>query len=522
MHAAFFTGSRVKKITLVGLLAATTMAGAQGKEGPAEIRTAAFPAELDRYIADVLVKGGIPGIGLAIVRDDSVVVAKGYGVRELGKPDPVDANTVFDIASLAKSFTATMVARLVDRGVVHWDAPVSRYLKDVALPTPELTAAATLRDFLSHRSGLEAANMMWVPSAITRDEVLRRSRFLKVVAPLRQQMIYSNVGYTIAGEAAARAAGTTYEELIRNLLIGPLRLRSTTATYEQTAHMPNVSSSHATVAGRLQVLPRERQRHSIGPAGGVQSTMADLTRWMRLHLNRGVLDGVRYLSDSAVSELYRIQIVIPTTPEMRAAREVRDSAAYGLGFQIMDYKGHPLLWHSGNGNGQIAYMVLLPRDRLGIAVVVNTWSVPLIHGALVSRIMDHYLGYPPRDWAAENLAAVPRSVAVQDSMVRALESGATSGPPPRALSAYAGRYEEPLFGPIVVREEGAGLTLQMGEGQLADLTYHHGESFVVRWRVPFFREYFLTMGDFSHGSGETGASLHMLLNRDHITAVRRP
>lgn len=127
-----------------------------------------FPAELDRYIAAVLADGQIPGLAIAVVRNDSTLVAKGYGVRELGKPEPVDANTVFDIASLPKSFTATAAAILVDRGMLRWDDPVNRHLPDLILPTTELTANATVRDFLSHRTGLEAANMMWVLTAVDR------------------------------------------------------------------------------------------------------------------------------------------------------------------------------------------------------------------------------------------------------------------------------------------------------------------------------------------------------------------
>jgi CubicO group peptidase (beta-lactamase class C family) len=354
--------------------------------------------------------------------------------------------------------------------------------------------------------------------------VVRRARYLKVVAPFRERMVYSNVGYSIAGEVIAAAGAAPFETLLRDLVIRPLGLGSTTWTYEQAAGLPNLASPHATIQGRQQPLPRERQRQSVAPAASVQSSMADLARWMRLHLNRGVLEGVRFVSDTALGELSRKQSVIPTTAAMRAARQVRDSASagYGLGLQVMDYRGHPLVWHTGNGDGQVAYMVLLPADRLGIVVVVNTWSAPMIHLALVNRVMDYYLGFEARDWAGEALARIPRGVAAQDSAVRALMGGATQGAPPRPLEAYAGNYEESLFGPIVVRRDGPRLTLQMGEGRLADLVYHHGESFLVCWRDPFFREFYLTMADFAPEPGGPGFTVHMLLNRDHITAVRRP
>jgi CubicO group peptidase (beta-lactamase class C family) len=515
--------SPVKKLALrtgLGALCWITSAHPAGaaaaeQRGPPAER---FPAELDRYIAKVLADWRIPGLAIAVVRNDSTLVAKGYGVRELGKPDRVDENTVFDIASLSKSFTATAAAILVDRGLLRWDDPVRRHLPDLVLPNPALTDSATVRDFLSHRSGLESANMMWVLTAVDRAEVLRRVRYLSVVAPLRQRWLYSNVGYTVAGEAAAAAAGTPFEALLRDLVIKPLRLLRTTWTYEQAAGMPDLASPHATIAGRQQPIRREVQRQPIAGAAAVQSSVSDLTRWMRLHLNNGVLDGTRFVSDSAMRELHTIQIPIPTSPAMRAARLVEDSVVgYGLGWQIMDYRGHPLFWHTGNGDGQIAFMALLPRDRLGVVVVVNTWSAPFVHGALVNRILDTYLGYPARDWAAEALARVPAMIQATDSATRAMEAMKSAVPPPLPLATYAGRYDHPLFGPVLIRAGRSGLTLQMGEGQTADLEFHGGDAFFVRWRDPLFRENFGTHVNFE-ASGDSILSLRTRINRDEFVA----
>lgn len=499
------------------LLVAVPLCAAVGQGQPPAER---FPAELDRYIAAVLADGRIPGIAIAVVRNDSTLIAKGYGVRELGKSAPVDANTVFDIASLAKSFTATAAAILVDKGALRWDDPVNRYLPGLVLPNAELTANATVRDFLSHRTGLDAANMMWVLTAVDRAEVLRRMRHLRPLAAPRQSMVYSNIGYTVAGEAAAAAGRTSLEAMLRDLVIRPLRMPSTTWTYEQAAGMPNVASSHATIDGRQQPIRRELQRQPIGAAAAVQSSASDLTRWMRLHINKGVLDGIRYVSDSAMRELHSMQVVIATTPAMRAARLVEDTVAgYGMGLQVMDYRGHPLLWHTGNGDGQIAYMALLPRDRLGVVVLVNTWSAPMIHMALVNRILDTYLGYPPRDWAAEALARIPQTLRARESAVREMEAMKSAVPPPFALSAYAGRYDHALFGPVWIRAEPSGLTLQMGQGQTADLEYHGGDAFFVRWRDPLFRENFGTHVNFAAAEGSI-TTLSVRLNRDEFTATK--
>jgi len=512
----------VKNLALIGLMVAlgdALLAGnaeAQQRTPPRE----RFPAELDRYIEKALVDGQIPGLAIAVVRNDSVLITRGYGVRELGKAGRVDENTVFDIASLAKSFTAAAVAVLVDRGVLQWDDPVRKYLPNLVLPNDELTTHATIRDFLSHRTGLDAVNMMWVLTAVDRVEVLRRMRYVPVRSPLRQAMIYSNIGYTVAGETAAAAAGTSFEALLRDLVIRPVGLTSTTWSYEQAARMPNVAVAHAILRGTQQPVRRETQRHSTAPAGAVQSTVTDIARWMRLHLNNGVLDGKRYVSDSSMRAMHTIQVNIPTTPAMRAARLVEDTlVGYGMGWQVMNYRGHPLLWHTGNGNGQIAYMALLPRDRLGVVVLVNTWSAPFIHGALVNRILDTYLGYEARDWAGETLARVPATLRAQDSAMRVVVQMKSAVPPPLPLSAYEGRYDEPLFGPVWIRLEQLHLTLQMGEGQTADLEYHGDAGFWVWWRDPLYRENFGTHVRFAV-ERDSVTALTTRINRDEFTARR--
>jgi len=480
-----------------------------------------FPPALDAYLAKALHDWQIPGMAVAVVRNDSVLAARGYGVRELGKPGLVDANTVFDIASLSKAFTSTAVAMLVDEGKMRWDDPVVRYLPELALPDSYLTRNATLRDFLSHRTGLHGANMMWQMSAIDRPGVIARMRYLPADAPFRAGMVYSNVGYTVAGEAAARAAGTSYEALIRDRILRPLGLTSTVADYDHAARMPNVASPHALIGGVQRPIRREVQRASIAPAGAIQSTVTDLARWMRFQLNGGVLDGRRLVSDSSLEQTHSPQVIIATTPAMRAGRQVEFFAAYGMGWQVMDYRGHPLLWHTGSGDGQIAYLALLPRERLGVVVLVNTWAAPFVHGALVSYILDTYLGLEPRDYSAEALARVRAMREADRAAERSLMAGVVPGShPPRPLTAYAGTYTDSLYGEFTVRVERGALVLRIGGRQEADLLYQDHDTFVVHWRDELFRELFSTRVEFGADSRGCVLGLRMRLNRDQIAATR--
>jgi CubicO group peptidase (beta-lactamase class C family) len=484
-----------------------------------EVRCAPPPQgpspEIDAYLEKARKDWNIPGLAVAVVQGDATM-AKGYGVRELGKPEPVDENTVFDAASLSKSFTAALAAILVDEGKMKWDDPIRRYLPDLVLPDPYLAENATLRDFLSHRTGLEPANMMWLLTANSRAEVLRRVRCLKAAAPFRTDMVYSNVGFTVAGEAIAAAAGTTYEALLRDRLIVPLGLKSTTAGYAQAQAMPNHATPHALIDGVQRPIRFETQRDSTAPAGAVQSSAADLARWLRFQLDGGVLDGKRLISEASMREMHSPQVIISTTPEMRAARLVEFFAAYGMGWQVMDYRGNPLLWHTGSGNGQLAFMALIPAKRLGVVVLVNTWAAPFVHGALVNYLLDAYLGYPPRDWSAEALARVPAMLEQARKEWQEKTAGAVpelSRPP----ASYTGTYESCLYGPIHVRQKGTGLTLQMGEGQKADLTHHHDDTFILMWRDPLFREERSTLISFDLGDA-AARKLSMTIGRDQIEA----
>ena len=481
-----------------------------------------FPAELDAYIAKAVKDWEIPGLSIAIVRNDSVIVVKGYGVREMGKPGKVDEHTVFDAASLTKSFTATAIAMLVDEGKMRWDDPVRRHLPQIRFSDPYLTENLTIRDLLAHRSGLEQANFSWRFTGIDRAELIRRAPFLKVAAPFRTQMIYSNVGYTLAGEAAAFAAGKTWEELVRDRILRPLGMHSAVASYAAVERMPNVAAPHAVIDGVQRPIRREGiGRQANAPAGAVQATADDLSRWLRFHLGDGTWEGRRLVSETAMQEMHSPQLIIPTTPAFRTARLVNFFAAYGLGFQVMDYRGHPMLWHSGSGDGQLAYMALLPGEKLGVAVLVNTWIAPVIHGTLAARVLDTYLGIAPlRDGSAEGLQGrAAQQQRARDARKAVHDSIVPGSVPPRPLPAYAGAYVDSLYGELTVRIEKGALVLQMGR-EAAELSHRSGDTFHVRWRDPLFDELYMTNGTFTAGAGGTVDAFTMRLNRDTVS-VRR-
>lgn len=477
----------------------------------------ALPPEIDAYLAKAVEDWEIPGMAVAVVHRGRVT-AKAYGVRSLDRPEPIDLHTIFDTASISKSFTATLVAMLVDDGKLAWDEPVKTYLPRLDLGDPYLTANATLRDFLSHRTGLAPGNALWKLTARTRPEIVDRLRCVPRGAPFRTTQTYSNLGYTVVGEAIEAVGGASWEELMRRRILEPLELRDSVADYDEAMRRPNHAEGHTWRAGAQRALRPETRRAGVAPAASVMASIADMARWCWFHLGGGELDGKRPVSAATLRETQSPQVIIPTTPEMRKAREVELFGAYGMGWNVMDFHGHPLLWHTGSGDGQMAYVGLLPADDLAVVVLINTWAAGFIHVTLASWLFDAYLGFETRDRSGEARQRHLASLSMQPTEGERLLATAAAGAPPRPLASYAGTYEACAWGPIHVRLEAVGLTLQFGEGDIADLRYHDGDRFVTVWRDPLYRAERMTLVELSTAEDGT-RRLKMTIWRDEIEAV---
>jgi CubicO group peptidase (beta-lactamase class C family) len=489
------------------------------------VATELFPETLDAYVRGALRDWEIPGAAVAVVKDGRVVVVRGYGVRELGKSDLVDGNTIFDVASLTKSFTAAAVASLVDDGRMEWDDPVRRYLPTLEFPDPYLSANVTIRDLLCHRTGVRATNSAWYFTGVTRSQLPALVKSMELAAPFRTRLVYSNIGYTLVGLAAAAAAGKSWEDLVTQRLLVPLGMTRTTADFASAPTMGNVVSGHALISDVQRVTPRETTpRVTTGPAGAIQSSANDLATWMLFQLGDGTFRGQRILSTKTISEMHSPQIVVPTSEEFRVARQIRYFAAYGMGWQVFDYGGAPLLWHSGSGDGQSAYMAILPGLHLGILVLTNTSRVGVpFNGAVANRIIDYYLGVPTQDYAAELHHSWDKELQRQEAESRAtvasrLQNAILSLP----LRAYAGVYRDRLGLEVAVTLNDSSLWLQYGGGEVAHLAHWHHDIFRLEWETalhaaewPAFIRF-----DISHVGRADG--LHMQLFGDLIDAKRNP
>lgn len=440
-------------------------------------------AALDAYVAQAVRDWKVPGLAIAVVKDDSIVLAKGYGVRELGKPATVDAGTRFAIGSTTKAMTAVALGMLVDEGKVRWDAPVITYLPDFRLADPYVTRELTVRDLLTHRAGLGNADLLWAGADYTAAEILRRVGTLRPAYSLRAGFIYQNVMYAVAGEVVRAASGMPWDAFLRTRLFAPLGMTATVATLSELAGRPNVAAPHATIADTLRTI-ENRTVDPVAPAGSVWSSVGDMARWMRFVLDSGRVGGKRLLSDSTYRAIMSPQTIAPTDmyPTMTVVRP--HFFTYGLGWFLHDYAGEAVAMHTGSIDGMSAIIGLLPDRRAGVYVLANRDHAELRH-ALMYRVFDMYRpggGAAPRDWSAElrtlydGLEARARDARRQQEQRRVANTR-----PSLPLERYAGTYADPTFGDVVVTARDGALQLTFGRGYAGRLEHWHYDTFRAHW-----------------------------------------
>jgi CubicO group peptidase (beta-lactamase class C family) len=456
--------------------------------------SAARLKEIDEYSAKAGADWKVPGFAVAIVKDDRVVFAKGYGVRELGKTPAVDENTLFAIASNSKAFTAAALAILVDEGKVKWDDKVTTYLPSFELYDPYVTRELTIRDLLSHRSGLSTfgGDLLWYESEYSRDEILRRIRFLKPTSSFRSRFGYQNILFLAAGEVVAKVSGKSWDEFVKEKFFVPLAMKRTVTSHADLLNSSNVATPHNEVDGKIRVI-RYGKVDNIGAAGGIKSSVTDMAQWLRLQLGRGTFEGRKIFSSTASREMWTPHTVFSGISEQaEKTNPTRHFNLYGLGWILSDYQGRLLVSHGGGLDGMTSQVALMPEEKLGVVVLTNS-ETPLSN-VLANKIFDLFLGLPRRDWNSELLVRNKDGEAARKAADRKRE---LSRVPQTKLSlplpAYAGTYTGEMFGDAKVTEEEGKLVVRFVPSPLfvGDLEHWHFDTFRVKWRdsivYPFTR-----------------------------------
>jgi CubicO group peptidase (beta-lactamase class C family) len=440
-----------------------------------------FPG-LDAYVAKAVQQWKVPGLSVAIVRNDSVLYTKGFGVLAVGSTTPVNDQTLFEIGSSSKAFTATLVAMMVSDGKMRWDDHVTDYLPGLKLYDPIANAELTIRDALTHRSGLARGELLWLGSGFSRDEVLHHLRFLKPETPFRSHYSYQNMMFLAAGEAAGKAGGSSWDELVKQRIFAPLGMTSTVTSFKAIA-TPNATTPHSSQRDSVYTLGPFNDQN-IGPAGSIRSNARDMAQWLRFQLGDGTYNGKRLVSTAALREIHTPQILVGGSGRGGAADSTPPTSyfsTYGMGWFIEDYR-HQLVWqHGGNTEGMTAAVGMMPEQKFGVVVLSNMASAQL-PGLIMRYIFDRQMGAPMRDLAGEAYArvATQRRRADSVSAAQTAQQGKTAKEAPLALTSYVGTYVDSLYGEAVVSIENGHLFLKRGLWQ-GPLEFANTNNF--RWTI---------------------------------------
>jgi CubicO group peptidase (beta-lactamase class C family) len=437
---------------------------------------------IERFVTGQLAAWEVPGCAIAAVRDEDVILAAGWGRRDLAADLPVTPDTLFAIGSTTKAFTVATVGALVDDGLLEWERPLRDYLPDLRLHDPVVTDRLSIVDLLSHRSGLPRHDLAWLghPDR-SRAELVRRLRFLPLSRDLRQEFQYCNLGYLVAGHIVEVLSGTPWEDYLRTRLLTPAGMDRSNLSADGLRADPDHATAYERRQGAVVPVP-PRPVTAMAPAGAVNSCAADMARWLLTQLGGGRLDGRAVMSPGTMARQHAPHMLIPEDRTFPASTR----HAYGLGWMIGRYRDHRLAEHSGGIDGFQTECMLLPDDGIGVAVMTNTSSSAMAP-VVAYRVLDELLGVEPLDWFSSFKARYHAATAgIREA--RGARRVVLQAPPPRPLSAYAGEYQHPGYGTITITVEGGTLQPRLGTMDLT-LAHRHYETFDLEWHE---------LGDQSH------------------------
>lgn len=452
----------------------------------------ALPAQLQdfgAFVDSARKQFDVPGIAVAIVKDGKVVFEQGFGVRELGKPEAVDARTLFAIASNTKAFTAASLQMLAEEGKLKMDDRVIDHLPWFQMSDPYVTREMRVRDLLAHRSGLGlgAGDLLyWPPTSYSTKEVVQHLRNVPLATSFRSAYAYDNILFAVATLVIEEVSGQSYADFVRDHIFKPVGMDE--SLVDMTALKPgmDVATGHAKFNfSELKPVPPMAWSNNSG-AGGIYASVHDLAKWMNVQLAGGKLpNGKALFSEDSQKQMWSMLIPIkisdPSVPELKDTRP--NFSGYGEGWDLSDYRGQRLVWHTGGWPGMVSRLTLVPELKLGVVVLTNQESGAAFN-AVTYRVLDAYMGHDKKDWVAAYAAAVKKSEGnADDSWKKHQAARDKNGKPSLPLSGYAGTFRDPWYGDIQVSQQNGKLRLSFSKTALLKGTmepWQH-DTFIVRW-----------------------------------------
>jgi CubicO group peptidase (beta-lactamase class C family) len=480
---------------------------------------AAPPADLDRYAGRVLDTFQTPGMVLVLVERERPSVVRTYGLRRIGQDVRVDDQTLFAIGSTTKAFTSALLAMLVDEGKLQWDTKVSDVLPGFKMYDPYASSEMTVRDLLVHRSGLGLGAgdlLFYPPTDLKRAEIVHQLRFIKPATSFRSGFAYDNLLYIVAGQLIEAMSGKSWEDYVRERLLTPLQMDRTSTSSVLPANA-NRAWPHARISGEIRgvgpISPLDKPLNldNAAPAGALNTSGAEIARWLELQLNRGVdpRTNTRLWSKAQAREMWTAQTLIPIAPNPKPLELAQANfRAYALGWIVSDYRGQKIVAHGGGVPGMVTLLVIVPGRDVAFAILCNAEETAAL-SAVQYRLLDHYLGLKSPDWIAA-LAKMQeeRFAKAREQLAKSSGTNDTEAPsraqPSLPIADYAGRYRDAWYGPVMIESRGSGLNIHFAHTPAfsGPLEHVRNDTFRTRWADRTLEDAYVTFALNPDGSVE--------------------
>lgn len=436
------------------------------KKAPGKVNLKGF----SRFVDTMLPEWDVPGAAVAIVKDGKVIFADGFGYRNVEKKLEVTTDTLFAIGSCTKAFTATILGILVDEGKLEWDWPVRNYLPSFTLRDSVASQQMTPVDLLSHRSGLPRHDTAWYGSPVSRKDLFNRLRYFEPSKGFRSTYQYNNLMFMTAGYLAGKIAGTTWEQLVRTKLFAPLGMKSSNFSVKDSQKSVNFSLPYSKRDDKITAVPF-RNLDTIGPAGSINSSAADIAQWLLLNLNKGKVGDTQVISEGNLLQIHTPQMV--TGEGLPGDKELFYSS-YGMGWRISAYRGHPTVSHGGSIDGFVAYVSFLPRDHAGVVILTNSDVGGALCAVIAYNVFDRILELRQIPWSHRFKTRAAKA----DTDRKAAEEKKDKDRklnthPSHDLKDYAGTYENPGYGMMTVEQSDGKLTASLNDLRFEVDHYHY-------------------------------------------------
>jgi CubicO group peptidase (beta-lactamase class C family) len=499
----------------VALLTASLATWVQAATSSVDGKLAGFDAYMEKVVKD----WNVPGIGVAVVAKDQVVFAKGYGYRDYGRKLPFTTRTVVPIASNTKLFTSVAAGLLVEQGKLDWDKPVRQFVPSIQFYNDDLNSTISIRDMLSHRSGITRHDLIWYKSDFSRKDLFDRLRYLEPSQPMRQTFLYNNLMYAGAGYVIELLSGKPWEDFVRDRILGPLGMTSTVFSIEELEKQPEhgVPFTERRDTFELFQIPYYSEAAGIGPAGSINSNLEDMTKWVTALINDGRYGGKTVIPPAVLKATLAPAIALPNAQlESRGFGELLNSA-YGTGRWTASYRGHLITYHGGDINGFHSQVAAMPYDGYGVVVLVIGDHAAPLYNVVSYNVFERLLGMDETPWS-DRLLAIRLKGKEANKQARARAGGerVAGTKPSHALDDFAGEYAHPAYGVVTVAKEGEALEFGFHKIRLP-LSHFHYDRFDTpddeqdgKWSVNFS----------TNPQGEVDKAL-LSLDQAEVTFARR-